>query len=92
MRRPCVYTDLKKSPPENIEHPKKEGWLIQICVYGNATCYFVETLEGGIVRLHEAYTDLKFLPEEQPEQEQEPEQTTQRPQNGNIYDASVKRS
>ena len=65
MRRRCIYTVTKKSPRREDPTSKEiDGWLLQLGVFGNATVYFVETPEGGILRLHGAYTRLRLLPEE----------------------------
>lgn len=57
MRRPCTYTE----PRKYVQACK--GWLLNISMLGSATFYFVETPEGEIIRLQEAYTELKLLPE-----------------------------
>ena len=67
MRRPCTYTVTKRGLRGEDTSTEATGWLLCICMLGSATFYFVETPEGEIVRLHDAYTVLRLLPEEDQE-------------------------
>lgn len=65
MKRRCTYSINQKSSLEVCKGgPKKDGWLLQISMSGNATFYFIETRDGRILRVHEAYCDLRLVEED----------------------------
>lgn len=68
MRRRCIYSVYKRGRHEvrGEYSPKYHGWLIQIVVSGNVTFYFIETSDGRIARVHEAYCDMQLVAEDTP--------------------------
>ena len=64
MRRRCIYCLYnKKNKTMGLEC---HGWLIQITVSGNATFYFIETLDGSIIREHSTYCTLRLVDDDTP--------------------------